>query len=108
MDLYGVGYRERVKRQMVEAYGGKCIECGETDFIVLVLDHIDDDGAADRIKLRHAANGYKGYMRLRKLGWPKDRHQLLCHNCNFRKEYHRRRNAVFDAETSSGDGVGGA
>lgn len=79
-----------IRLEMVAAYGGKCCQCGEDDPIVLVLDHIGDDAKADR-----RANGHKGgwmmYQKLKKRGWPKDVHQLLCQNCNFRKEYKRRR-----------------
>lgn len=82
-------YRKRLRQEMVQAYGGVCIGCGEKDHIVLVLDHKNDDAQIDRLQNGHKG-GYRLYAYLRKLGWPKDHHQLLCHNCNFRKEYYRR------------------
>ncbi len=92
-------YRDNLRIEMVEAYGGVCIECEESDPIVLVLDHINNDAQADRILNGHTG-GYRLYAHLRRLGWPKKDHQLLCHNCNFRKEYHRRnKNAIEDSET---------
>ena len=91
--LYGLEYRERMRLEMVEAFGGKCVECREDDPLVLVLDHIENDAKDDRAQNKHKG-GYKLYMHLRRNGWPKGRHQLLCHNCNFRKEYMRRKNAV--------------
>jgi hypothetical protein len=86
-------YREKIRLEMIEAYGGKCQKCGESDPIVLVLDHINDNAAQEKARNKHNG-GYKMYFFLRRNGWPKDEHQLMCHNCNFRKEYIRRKNAV--------------
>lgn len=82
-------YRLNLRLEMVAAYGGQCCKCGESDFVVLVLDHIEDDARTDRKENNHNG-GWRMYSRLRKLGWPQGRYQLLCHNCNFRKEYYRR------------------
>jgi hypothetical protein len=79
-----------IRLEMVAAYGGSCLRCGENDPIVLLLDHINDDAKLDKKQNGHHG-GWMMYRHLRKLGWPKDRHQLLCHNCNYRKEYERRR-----------------
>ena len=83
-------YRLQLKLEMIKAYGGKCKFCGEKDPDVLVLDHINDDGNLDR-----KANGHKGganmYVKLRNKGWPQGYLQLLCANCNVRKEMKRRR-----------------
>lgn len=86
-------YREKIRLLMVDAYGGKCARCGVTDPIVLTIDHINDDGI-DWRKANKNLSGYPFYVRLRKLGWPKDGLQLLCHNCNFRKEYAKRKRDV--------------
>lgn len=91
-NLYYIDYRDKLKQEMVRQFGGVCLSCGEEDYIVLVLDHIYDDGCIDR--KQGLEGGHKLYQRLKKAGWPKDRHQLLCHNCNFRKEYRRRKDAV--------------
>ena len=83
-------YRLQLKLEMIKAYGGKCKFCGEKDPDVLVLDHINDDGHLER-----KANGHKGgskmYSQLRKKNWPQGYLQLLCSNCNLRKEMKRRR-----------------
>jgi hypothetical protein len=91
----GQSYRDRLKAAMVEAYGGKCIRCGIDDSDVLVLDHINDDAQIDRKENKHCG-GVHMYAKLRKAGWPKDRHQLLCHNCNYKKELQRRRKSRKD------------
>lgn len=97
--VYLSGYREKVRLEMIDAYGGKCSRCGIDDHEVLVLDHINDDAKKDRSENNHNG-GYKMYMFLRKLDWPKESHQLLCHNCNFKKEYARRKNAVKKRQAS--------
>lgn len=86
--------RDKVRAEMIAAYGGVCAHCGEPDPIVLALDHIANDGALDRKQARHMHHGHNLYRRLRREGWPKGKYQLLCHNCNYRKEYMRRRLAL--------------
>lgn len=92
---YYAGYREKIKFECVEAYGGSCIECGVNDPIVLVIDHTRDNAKEDR-EILNQRGGYKLYMDLKRRGWPKNGYQLLCHNCNFRKEYIRRKCAVYN------------
>lgn len=82
-------HRQNLRLEMILAYGRVCQDCGESDPLVLVLDHIHDDAQQDRSENNHWG-GFSMYRRLKAKGWPKDRHQLLCHNCNFRKEYRRR------------------
>lgn len=76
-------YRQSIRQQMINAYGDACACCGETEPHFLAVDHINNDGAAHR-----RAGGYTGtamYLWLRRNGFPKDRFQLLCHNCNVAK-----------------------
>lgn len=74
----------RRKQKVILAYGGKCVCCGESNPDFLTIDHILNDGAEERKKF----NGYNGqstYSALIKSGFPKDRYQLLCWNCNMGK-----------------------
>jgi len=82
-----------IRQETIHAYGGRCVKCGESDSIVLVIDHINDDGHSDR-KINGHHGGWSMYVKLKKAGWPKDRYQLLCHNCNSKKEYWRRQSAI--------------
>ena len=71
-----------IRKEMIEAYGGKCAICGISDSIVLDIDHIDNSGAKDR---RKGMWGWRLYRWLRKNNYPKDNFQLLCKNCNWMK-----------------------
>ena len=74
-------HNKQLKLEMIAAYGGKCVCCGETESFFLTLDHIFDDGAEDR-RQRKTGGGSMMYEQLRKEGWPQGRLQLLCWNCN--------------------------
>lgn len=97
--VYYADWREKLKKETVEAYGGHCRDCGETDFIVLNLDHIENDSQYDR-KLHNHRGGYRLYAQLKRHNWPRQGYQLLCCNCNFRKEYRRRKDAVNKRQTT--------
>lgn len=78
--------RQRLRRQVFEAYGGlKCIRCGFDDPRALVLDHIDDDGGYQRKELG-IEGGVKFYIWLRRNDFPPGL-QVLCANCNLIKQY---------------------
>lgn len=87
--------RDSLRLEMVIAYGGKCNHCPETDPVVMTLDHINDDpGPEYEAAGKNARGGYWLYGRLKSQGWPKDRFQLLCFNCNMKKEHKRRRDEM--------------
>lgn len=77
------GRRERAKLKldMIEALGNVCACCGESNPYFLTLDHVENDGAEQRKTL----NEQQIYRRARLAGWPKNKYQLLCMNCNFAK-----------------------
>lgn len=81
-------HRRKLRIQTLIEYGGKCVRCSIDDMDVLDIDHIYNDGAKDRKKNLFA---YNLYRELKKQGYPKDRHQILCKNCNWKKEIERRR-----------------
>lgn len=79
---YGKNERDKLRKEVLEAYGGKCTCCGESHPEFLAIDHVNEDGAKHR---RHIGGGANMYRWLRKQGFPKEEFQLLCHNCNFAK-----------------------
>lgn len=82
--------RWKNKLKVYNYYGGCCNACGETDPIVLQIDHINDNGKDHVDKKGRRITGNQLYSQIIKAGYPKDEYQLLCANCNARKEWHRR------------------
>lgn len=70
-------YTRQRKIDTINAYGGKCVCCGETELDFLAIDHIYGGGKQDR----GGASAF--YTRLKREGYPQDgRYRVLCHNCN--------------------------
>ena len=67
----------KLRRQVIEAYGGECACCGEREPCFLTLDHINGGGTAHR-KTIHG----KVYAELRRRGFPSG-YRILCWNCNW-------------------------
>lgn len=73
--------RIKLRLEIIGAYGAKCQCCGETNVMFLTLDHIYNDGNLERQTLAC----HQIYAKLRREGFPKENHQLLCFNCNMAK-----------------------
>jgi hypothetical protein len=84
---YARNYYREFRRQAVALLGGQCACCGINDPMVLDVDHIHMDGAAERRKYGKGVATVRGIVTGR---FPKDRYQLLCKNCNWRKECFRK------------------
>jgi hypothetical protein len=92
-----VPYRERqvahqkksrtlLRAEVLREYGHACACCGESAQEFLALDHIFNDGGEHRREIKRA--GSRTYAWLKRNGFPKDRFQLLCHNCNMAKAFY--------------------
>lgn len=80
--------RDKLRREVIAAYGGKCSCCDEATFEFLSLDHVNNDGAQHRREL--GANGGTTVMAwARRNGYPPSL-QILCHNCHGAKSWHGR------------------
>lgn len=70
--------RYKVKRQVIEYYGGCCECCDENDLAILSIDHISSNGAEHR---KMIGNGSAIYCWLKKNNYPSG-FRVLCMNCN--------------------------
>jgi hypothetical protein len=73
----------KLKTEVMNAYGGKCACCGETELLFLSIDHINNDGAEKR--KNGEPTGATLYAKLKRLEYPREEYQVLCMNCNFAK-----------------------
>jgi hypothetical protein len=75
--------REKLRRDVIAAYGGKCSCCGEDEFVFLAVDHIDGGGNQHRKEL---GGNQRFYAWLRRNEYPSG-FQVLCWNCNWAKHH---------------------
>ena len=78
---YHQQYYKTFRLEVLNTYGGRCTRCGESDLDLLVIDHINNDGAKER-KRFHASSFYRN---IKAQGFPKDKYQILCLSCNWKK-----------------------
>ncbi len=71
--------RVRRKREAIEAYGGRCVCCAETELAFLTIDHVNGGGNQHR---KVIGGGDSMYRWLCRNGYPQDDYQVLCFNCN--------------------------
>jgi hypothetical protein len=90
-------YREKIKLEVLKYYSIngviECKKCGFNNIDALCLDHINNDGAEQRLKMKISGRGYFGmntYEVLKKLNYPTGI-QILCANCNMIKELTRKK-----------------
>jgi hypothetical protein len=82
-------YSDKLKVQVVNAYGGRCACCGEDEITFLSIDHIHGGGNQHRRSLgkRYGVAGI--YEWLRDRNFPKDEFRILCMNCQIATRYGR-------------------
>ncbi len=71
------------KIRIINHYGGVCVRCDERTMEFLCLDHINDDGKEHR---KITGKGGLFYKWIVKNNFPDCGVQVLCHNCNQRKQ----------------------
>lgn len=71
-------YYARLRNELFEAYGNKCKCCGEDRKEFFAVDHIHGGGNLEKRNLGTRPL----YRKIKAEGYPKDKYQILCHNCN--------------------------
>lgn len=74
---------QNIRREVLKAYGGRCVQCGEKRWEFLAIDHRANDGAAHR-RILGLRGGTGMYYWIRRNNFPAEL-QILCHECNFTK-----------------------
>ena len=78
----------RAKRALVlNAYGNKCVCCGETTNEFLAIDHIENNGSKHRKEVTGGNSGNRFYGWIIRNNFPEGL-QILCHNCNMAKGFY--------------------
>lgn len=78
-------YWNNIRDEVLMAYGNKCQCCGESDVRFLTLDHIDGRVNTGKSSTGKRITGKKSMAEAKRLGFPKDKFQILCFNCNCAK-----------------------
>ena len=68
----------QIRQEVLDAYGAKCICCGETEKGFLTLDHVNG-------RKNVQPKGTGAYFEAKKGGYPPT-FQILCFNCNLGRE----------------------
>lgn len=77
-------WHQKLKRLIVDAYGGKCTCCGEYRLPFLSIEHINGDGNVHRKRI--AAAGSTLYLWIKNNNFPSDL-TIHCMNCNVAKRF---------------------
>jgi hypothetical protein len=81
-------HRQKIRLEAFSAYSNgiiQCACCGEKRQEFLSIDHIRNNGAEERRKIKAAKRGgHTFYSWLKKQGYPEG-YQVLCFNCNIAK-----------------------
>ena len=75
----------QLRLEVLAALGGVCACCGESHVEFLTVDHVNGDGAEERKKIGTSTNFF---VYVKRSGYPRDRYQVLCYNCNCSKGHY--------------------
>ena len=77
-------YHDKLRNEVLDKLGGKCVKCGFADRRALQIDHVNGNGLADR---KLYTNGGSSWSFLKAVLRDKEgKYQLLCANCNWIKK----------------------
>lgn len=78
-------YWNKIRAEVLDAYGNKCQCCGESDVRFLTLDHVNGRTTTGKSSTGKKITGKKSMAEAKRLGFPRDKFQILCFNCNCAK-----------------------
>lgn len=81
---YNHDYYEKIKNEVFDLLGGKCVQCGFSDRRILQIDHVHGHGNKDYKGFRGMGPSYLLHVLERIKNGSKD-YQLLCPNHNWLK-----------------------
>lgn len=96
-------HNDLVKREVFLFYSGgsmQCAFCGMSDLDVLCIDHVNNNGREHRRSIGNKG-GSSFYRWLKKNNYPEG-YQVLCANCNQKKQVLYRRMVTDEINTLSG------
>jgi hypothetical protein len=73
-------YSLNIKKTIIDAYGGSCVCCGESEPLFLTIDHINGGGRKHNEQIKKYGQDF--YAWLYKNNLPQSEYRLLCYNCN--------------------------
>ena len=82
----GRNWRRKLRKRVINHFGGKCVWCGFADWRALQIDHINGGGRKAFLNDRPSPVRYHLDLLTAKPGIV---YQLLCANCNQIKKYER-------------------
>ena len=85
--FHSYSYNRRIRMKAIDKLGGKCVVCGITNMTILTIDHINNDGAIERIKLDECQ--IRNKIINSDLKEINKSYQCLCHTCQLVKERKR-------------------
>lgn len=71
----------RIRRRVIDKYGGKCACCGELELDFLSIEHVGEWGHIHR-KILGTRSPWTLYDDLTTYDYPKEKIIVLCFNCN--------------------------
>jgi len=71
-----------IRKNVVKFLGEKCVKCGNSDFRVLQVDHVNGGGGKERKANKNYSHQLENIVKKNK-----ENYQLLCANCNIIKIY---------------------
>jgi hypothetical protein len=76
--MYARGFKQKVRLEIINLLGGKCVKCGFEDVRALQVDHIKSVGQKNRFRQQYLKQDIVKNPNL---------YQLLCANCNWIKRH---------------------